>query len=87
MDLSHYKGMASLSDRLPKLKMKTYKGRTLFAPEPNMSLLPNCPFCNRPLKKLMNRPLFLCSRKTCPATMDGKSFKISEDKMKKWNNT
>lgn len=73
--------MREVGSILPKLKMKVYKGKLLFAPKEDMSLLPNCPYCNRKLIKLMNRDLHICRRKTCPATMDGKSFIIGGQKM------
>ena len=88
MDLTKYKGMKGISsftnilkERMSRVKVR--KAVTLFPPTSDMSLLRKglCPFCSRKLRLLQRRPLYICGRKTCPATLDRDLFKVSVEKM------
>lgn len=75
------RGIQSLLEAYKNVKVR--RATTLFPPTSDMSLLTKslCPFCSRRLKLLRSRPLFICGRKTCPATIDKDSFKVGADKM------
>lgn len=86
MEVNNFKGMKDMSSLLEKYLPKNIKIRkavTLFPPTSDMSLLRDslCPFCKRKLKLLMRRPLYICGRKTCPATIDKDPFKVSAEKL------
>lgn len=84
MDLSKYKGIRPLGNLLERFKnVKIKKSYTLFPPTLDMSQLKEskCPACKRPLKILRSRPLAICGRKTCPATQDRDTFRVSLSKL------